>query len=114
VETRLTVLEKHAALTKDFQKLHDELESEGLFKPSPFHILIRFLELGVFFVFGVWLQLSGYRVSSAMVMAFLAGRSGYLMHEAGHNSLTGKPKFDRFLHSFLFGSDFVNFVNIWG
>jgi fatty acid desaturase len=96
-------LERHAALTKDFQQLHKELEDEGFFQPSPLHIFLRFLEIFAFIYFLLRLKNSGYSFLALLVAGFMAGRSGFLVHEAGHYSLTGNPRIDRFLESFVFG-----------
>jgi acyl-CoA 6-desaturase (Delta-6 desaturase) len=40
---------------------------------------------------------------SAAVLGIFMGRCGWLMHEAGHHSVTGMTKVDRFLQSIIYG-----------
>lgn len=37
------------------------------------------------------------------LIGLVQGRSGWVQHESGHNSLSGKPKVDRIFHSLLCG-----------
>jgi len=102
---------RHEALTKDFQALHKSLESEGFFKPSPLHLTYRLLELaalhctGLYFLGTVGVPKLGYLLG-LLSAAMFGGRCGWLMHEGGHHSLTGRPKLDRLLQSFIFGELF--------
>lgn len=46
------MLKKNRALTEDFTKLYLELESEGFFKPSYIHNILRVIELFVIAALG--------------------------------------------------------------
>lgn len=99
-------MERHQALTRDFQKLHDELEAEGYFKPSPLHVVYRVSELVVLAALGIFLislKTPVLTVLGVISFALFQGRSGWLMHEGGHHSLTGNPKFDRLLQALIYG-----------
>jgi len=110
VETR----KRHEALTKDFQALHKSLENEGFFKPSPLHLTYRLLELAVLHLVGLYLNHLRFTVGISNLTyllgfscgAMFVGRCGWFMHEGGHNSLTGRPRLDRLLHSFVLGELF--------
>jgi fatty acid desaturase 2 (delta-6 desaturase) len=97
------------ALTRDFQSLHGELEAEGFFEPSPAHLLYRLGELLFLLLAAYWcLHNAGWNswgmtLTCIGCLSMFAGRCGWLMHEGGHHSLTGLPKVDRFLQSFLYG-----------
>lgn len=100
---------RHKALTDDFMELYEELGREGFFKPSLPHVLYRLLELGALVLLGAILQGPAYsglawcNVLSIICSALFAARCGYFSHECGHNSVTGLPKLDRFLHSAVYG-----------
>jgi len=97
---------RHAALTKDFQALHKSLEEEGFFKPSIPHVIYRISELIAFLTFGLYLVSFGNPILTTLgviSVALFQGRSGWLMHEGGHHSLTGNPKIDRFIQAVVYG-----------
>jgi len=100
--------DRNRELTKDFQKLHEELVKEGFFKPSYIHLAYRLSEL--LFIAGLSFYLRWNlpssklaQVVSYILLGILGGRSGWLMHEGGHHSLTGKPAVDRTLESLVMG-----------
>jgi hypothetical protein len=102
-------LAKHRALTHDFTQLFLEMEREGLFQPSYFRIACRMFEILAFWVIGfyitllpecsIWLKMIGCAAG-----AMGSGRAGWLMHEGGHHSLTGKPKLDKYIQSVFIGT----------
>jgi len=101
-----SIPEKHKALTEDFMKLYHDLIEEGMFKPSVGHITYRLLELIMFAAFGLYFITSenaALRVLALFSFAFFQGRSGWLMHEGGHHSLTGNSKVDRFIQAAVYG-----------
>lgn len=81
---------KAASLLEDFDKFTRELEDEGYFKPSIPHIIYRISELVIMHVLGFWLLLNGYPLPGLILLGLGTGRCGWLMHEGGHYSLTGK------------------------
>lgn len=94
------VLKKNRALTEDFTKLYIELQREGLFNPCYTHIILRIVEAFVMLAIGyVLLYRENYFVKfiGMVILGFGHGRLGFLGHEAGHYSLTGNPKCDRYL-----------------
>jgi fatty acid desaturase 2 (delta-6 desaturase) len=96
-------ISRHAALTADFKSLHKELESEGFFRPSLPHVIYRLAELTAFWGLGVWLISVGHPIAGILSLALFQGRCGWLMHEGGHHSLTGRPKVDRFIQAVVYG-----------
>jgi fatty acid desaturase/cytochrome b involved in lipid metabolism len=93
-------------LAADFQKLTADLKAEGFFTPSMGAIVYRLSELVALFVLGIWLLRSDssvLRVTSILVLGVAEGRCGWLMHEGGHNSLTGNIKIDRALQVWTYG-----------
>jgi fatty acid desaturase len=101
-----TTSERHKALSQDFLKLYQDLLKEGMFKPSIGHVTYRILELVLFAIFGMYFissENTALRVLALISFAFFQGRSGWLMHEGGHHSLTGNSKVDRFLQAIIYG-----------
>lgn len=100
------VLKKNRALTKDFTELYLELENEGFFKPSYTHNILRITELVLMAAVGyVLLQRQNYvfKFIGIVLIGLVQGRSGWMQHESGHNSLSGIPKLDRIFHALLCG-----------
>jgi hypothetical protein len=89
-EVERSLLPGQADLLEDFNKLHRELEAEGLFEPSMSHVVYRCVEILVMYLVGGYLALHGNVILGIMLMAVAQGRCGWLMHEGGHYSLTGK------------------------
>lgn len=89
------------ALVKDFEEFTRQLESEGLFKPSLPHAIYRIAEILVMHIIGFWLLFNGYTVPAILILGVVSGRCGWLMHEGGHNSLTG-----------VYGLNFYFFLSI--
>jgi fatty acid desaturase 2 (delta-6 desaturase) len=86
--------------------LHKELLDEGYFEPSYGHILYRVVDLMALGALAFWLYFFdsfGAKLLGVFLMGIMGGRGGWLMHEGGHFSLTGKPNVDRFLESFVLG-----------
>lgn len=100
-------IQRHEALTRDFQKLKDELVAEGMFEPSIPHVIYRISELIGFLVLGMYLLMTSQSwpvwTFGLLCFAMYQGRSGWLMHEGGHHSLTGVPNVDRFLQAVIYG-----------
>eukprot|EP00392_Amoebophrya_sp_AT5.2_P009838 g9866.t1 len=93
-------------LLADIRKLEAELDAEGYFKPSPAHAFYRVLEIVAMHAIGLWLLTVGKNVcvfAGLVVLGIAEGRCGWLQHEGGHYSLTGKMKLDKFLQQLLYG-----------
>eukprot|EP01103_Thecamoeba_quadrilineata_P003214 TRINITY_DN13013_c0_g1_i1.p1 TRINITY_DN13013_c0_g1~~TRINITY_DN13013_c0_g1_i1.p1 ORF type:complete len:406 (+),score=71.85 TRINITY_DN13013_c0_g1_i1:64-1281(+) len=95
-------LDSDTPLMKDFFKLRTELEKEGFFKPSPVHIAYRLIEIVLMHVLGIWLVHQGFYLPGIFILGIVQGRCGWLEHEAGHYSLTGNIKIDRYLQDVLY------------
>jgi len=94
---------KEDALSKDFEKLRSELEAEGYFKPSPVHAAYRIAEVILMYALSLSLVLNGWWWTGAVVGGLAQGRCGWLQHECGHYSLTGKIGLDRQLQMAIYG-----------
>jgi len=90
-------------LLKDFREFTAQLESEGLFKPSLPHALYRVAEIITLHIIGFWLLFHGFVIPGIIILGVVSGRCGWLMHEGGHNSLTGMIPVDRTLQIVLYG-----------
>jgi len=102
-ERQSEMLAEFNAMTKDFQDL-------GYFKPNPLHVMYRIVEIFLMHFIGFYLLLKVsnqtwdlYRWLGLFVLGLATGRCGWLMHEGGHNSLTGWIKMDRIIQIFMYG-----------
>lgn len=86
-----------------FGTLRRELEAEGWFRPSLWHVGLRMAEVVALHVVGAWLMCSPAWIIGLCVLAMAEGRSGWLMHEGGHNSLTGIVAIDKRLQEVFYG-----------
>ena len=94
-----------AELLDDFNKLTDELRSEGFFDPAPGHVAYRLTEIVLMHALGFYLLFNtSYTIPALVVLGLVSGRCGWLMHEGGHFSLTGKIPVDRALQIVLYGT----------
>eukprot|EP01083_Nonionella_stella_P031240 85518_1 len=92
-----------SAILTDFRALKAELEAEGLFEPSVPHMAYRFAELAILLLFGVWLIHAGWAFTGCVLLGVMQGRVGWVQHEAGHFSLTGRPSADIAIQQFTLG-----------
>jgi hypothetical protein len=97
------LLPGQAELLADFDKLHRELEGEGLFKFSLAHVIYRCTEILLLYLVGGYLVLHNNIAIGVIMMAVAQGRCGWLIHEGGHYSLTGNIKFYIFLQEVIYG-----------
>jgi len=92
------------ALSRDYAALRAELEAEGCFEPHAGEIAYRLSEIAAMHAVGVYLLAATSFWTAGVVMLGLAsGRCGWLMHEAGHYSLTGVMRVDRVLQELIYG-----------
>jgi len=98
---------KNKVLTEDFTKLYLELKAEGLFEPSYSHIFYRMTEMIILLVLGLYIVIQysnpWIKFLGCFVLSMAQGRAGWIMHEGGHLSLTGKPRIDRLIQVFCVG-----------
>ncbi|CAL8112227.1 unnamed protein product [Orchesella dallaii] len=101
------LLTRNQSLTEDFTKLYLELKAEGLFEPSYSHVAYRLTEMLLFILLGLYFltQYSHFWIKVFGCLIFSTGqiRLTWIMHEGGHYSLTGNPKYDRKLQNFFWG-----------
>jgi len=91
-------------LTKGYAKLRAELEAEGRFDPNPSEILYRVGEVVAMHLVGAYLVMAtSYFYCGVACLGIVSGRCGWLMHEAGHYSLTANIKLDRMLQEVIYG-----------
>merc|ERR1719247_645526 len=94
---------KHA-LSVGYEKLRAEFAAEGRFDPNAGEIAYRCGEVALMHLVGAYLILATpYFYSGLVTLGIASGRCGWLMHEAGHYSLTGVIKTDRFLQELIYG-----------
>lgn len=93
----------HQAMTKDFLDMTRRLKAEGWFDWSPLHTVYRLAEILALVLGGLYLITLGYVKTGLLVLGMFQGRCGWLMHEAGHWSLTTNIKLDVYLQEMIFG-----------
>ena len=95
------------ALTRDYAALRRELSDEGFFDPAPVHVFFRCLEVVLMHALGAYLFMAGegrlVQAAGVLMLGIVSGRCGWLMHEGGHYSLTGKIPTDRLLQIIIYG-----------
>ncbi len=96
----------------DFKKFRQSLVDRGFFKPSYAHILYRFVELCGIFAFATYMIPKSILIST-LAFGMFGGRCGWLGHEGGHNSLTGKIWFDKLIQEFIYGFGLHVSGNMW-
>lgn len=96
-------------LREDFKKLRKTIVDSGYFKPSFMHVYYRLGEVSLMYLLGVWCMFHlnywgnlGF-IAAAFILGITDGRCGWLMHEAGHYSLTGDIKTDRTIQTITYG-----------
>jgi len=97
------VVTGQAELLKEFNEFSQQLEKEGFFKPSLPHVFYRVSEIILMHVVGLYLLFNGYPLPGIIILGVVSGRCGWLMHEGGHNSLTGIISLDKSLQVVLYG-----------
>mmetsp|Transcript_12026 Transcript_12026/g.14294 ORF Transcript_12026/g.14294 Transcript_12026/m.14294 type:complete len:419 (+) Transcript_12026:47-1303(+) len=90
-------------LVADFVELRAQLEKEGFFKPDYVHVFFRFAEIVFMHVLGLYLVFNGWYLTGLSILGVAEGRCGWLMHEGGHNSLTGNITIDHALQVITYG-----------
>jgi fatty acid desaturase len=96
-------LDGQIELMKDFKKLTKELTDEGYFKPNIRHVVYRVMEIIIMHSIGFYLLFNNYLIFGLIMLGIVSGRCGWLMHEAGHYSLTGNISIDRSLQIIIYG-----------
>ncbi len=90
-------------LLNDFYLLKQKLTALGFFKPSLLHITMRIAEIiFIFFTASFLFYLKKNTFLACFLFGIAEGRSGWLMHEAGHYSLTGNIKIDRRIQTLFY------------
>ena len=99
-------------LLKNFKQFREQLIKEGLFEPSNYHIIGRFIQL--IFIYGTATYTINYNsICAAILYGIFGGQCGWLQHEAGHNSLTGIIKLDKLIQEFIMGFGLYGSASKW-
>jgi len=95
---------RYQALNKDFIQLFKECKDDGLFEPAPFHVAMRLTEIITQTVLGLYFLLyTSYQFLGGFFLAVGIGRIGWVVHEAGHKSLTGNSAVDEVILKICYG-----------
>jgi fatty acid desaturase len=103
---------KNKLMLEDFDKFRQSLLDRGFYKPNYWMLALFILDILVFFGLGVYL-ISRNIFFSLLAFTISYGKCGWLNHEAGHNSLTGNIKVDKFIQSLSLGLGVSMHYNSW-
>jgi len=103
---------KNKLMLEDFNKFRQSLLDRGFYKPIYSMLALFILDILVFFGLGVYL-ISRNIFFSLLAFTISYGKCGWLNHEAGHNSLTGNIKVDKFIQSLSIGLGVSMHYNSW-
>jgi fatty acid desaturase len=103
---------KNKLMLEDFNKFRQSLLDRGFYKPIYSMLALFILDILVFFGLGVYL-ISRNIFFSLLAFTISYGKCGWLNHEAGHNSLTGNIKVDKFIQSLSIGIGVSMHYNSW-
>lgn len=104
---------KKDAMLEDFSKLRESLKVRGFFDTSKTHVFYRFSEIFSMFFASYYLLYHDYYITSTIVASIASGRCGWLMHEAGHNSLTDSVAVNKILQKVLIGTGLWCSGSMW-
>lgn len=102
-EEKKKALPGQEALIKDFDEFTAQLKKEGFFEPNPAHVAYRIFEVFFMHALGGYLLFNGHYAAGVIILGIVSGRCGWLMHEAGHYSLTGNIPLDKQIQTWLYG-----------
>jgi acyl-CoA 6-desaturase (Delta-6 desaturase) len=102
-EEKKKALPGQEALIKDFDEFTAQLKKEGFFEPNTAHIMYRIFEVFFMHALGGYLLFNGHYAAGVIILGIVSGRCGWLMHEAGHYSLTGSIPLDKQIQVWLYG-----------
>ena len=97
---------KKNTILEDYNILLNELIEKGYFEPDYYHIFYRITEIYMMHLLGYLLYISNsylYNIIGIFILGIASGRCGWLMHEAGHYSLTGSIHVDRGIQNIIYG-----------
>jgi len=103
---------KNKLMLEDFNKFRQSLLDRGFYKPNYWMLALFILDILLFFGLGVYL-ISRNIFFSLLSFTIAYGKCGWLNHEAGHNSLTGNIKVDKFIQSLSIGLGLSMHYNSW-
>jgi len=103
---------KNKLMLEDFNKFRQSLLDRGFYKPNYWMLALFILDILLFFGLGVYL-ISRNIFFSLLSFTIAYGKCGWLNHEAGHNSLTGNIKVDKFIQSLSIGLGVSMHYNSW-
>jgi fatty acid desaturase len=99
-------------MLEDFAKFRESLVDRGFFKPNYLHVSYRIIELLALYLLAA--HLIRYNIiASLLLFGLVGGRSGWVQHEGGHNSLTGNIKIDKRIQNFFMGFMLFGDGSLW-
>lgn len=104
--------EKDKLMLEDFNIFRQSLIDRGFFKPNYWILSLFIFDILFFFGLGIYL-ISKNIFFSLLAFTLSYGKCGWLNHEAGHNSLTGNKKVDKFIQSLSIGLGLSMHYNSW-
>jgi len=100
-------------MLENFKKFRADLVARGFFDTSPAHVVRRIGEVAAMFVAGYFLISQGWTLSAILVLGVAGAHCGWIQHEGGHNSLTGKMWLDKRIQSAFIGFGLGSSPTTW-
>ncbi|WZN65742.1 fatty acid desaturase [Chloropicon roscoffensis] len=107
---------KEQELLEAFKQFRQELTRDGFFDTNVSHVVMRVAELAAIFALGLYLfSLPGllFKALSVLTLGLFGARCGWLQHEGGHNSLTGKMWVDKRIQRAFIGFGLGSCGSMW-
>jgi hypothetical protein len=99
-------------MLEDFAKFRESLVDRGFFKPNYFLVSYRVFELLALYALAVYIIRHNI-IAALLLFGLVGGRSGWIQHEGGHNSLTGNIKIDKRIQNFFMGFMLFGDGSMW-
>jgi fatty acid desaturase len=99
-------------MLEDFLKFRRSLEDRGFFKPNCVHTAYRVFEILALYVLAAYVIRYNIAVS-LLLFGLVGGRSGWLQHEGGHNSLISNIKINKQIQNFFMGFMLLGDGSLW-
>lgn len=104
--------EQDKEMLEDFIEFRKSLEMRGYFTPNYLHISFRFFEIFAIYLLAAF-SIKYNLVLSVFLFGLCSGRTGWLQHEGGHNSLTTNIKLDKEIQGFFIGFFMFGDSSMW-
>lgn len=100
-------------MSTEYRALYRKCMDLGFFEPNYFYVFLRLSQQVLLLFANLYLLRLGYFYTSILGLSVTFAQSGWIQHEAGHNSLTCIPKIDKFIQLILFNLHLGGSAMFW-